>query len=288
MNNKIVVSISCITYNHVKYIRQCLDGFLMQECDFEFEVLIHDDASTDGTQEIIKEYVDKYPEIIKPIYQTQNQYSQGVRGMNAKYNFPRAQGKYIALCEGDDYWTDPLKLQKQVDFLEENEEFSLVCGGFNDNGENKLFGEDIIFTINNFHEKWFVKLLTLMFRNNNFDYNKLTQYKYSRDVHLIYFLLKLGKGYYFNETFGSYNRHSGGVFSNLKYSENLNIQYKVYRELYDSDQNAVSKKLLFDATIYYGKVNFKYILKSFKYINSINDFKTSIYCFFFYKKYVSN
>lgn len=92
----------------------------MQECDFKYEILIHDDASTDGTQEIIKEYQKKYPEIIKPILQTENQYSKGVRGMIARFNFSRAEGKFIALCEGDDYWTDPLKLKKQVEILEKN------------------------------------------------------------------------------------------------------------------------------------------------------------------------
>jgi len=122
---KPLVSISCITYNHVNYIKECLDGFLMQQCSFGFEVLIHDDASTDGTQEIIKEYQQKFPEIIKPILQTENQWSKGVRGINFRYNFTRAQGKYIALCEGDDYWTDPLKLQKQVDFLEAHPEYGL-------------------------------------------------------------------------------------------------------------------------------------------------------------------
>src|SRR5690625_3999133 len=103
--NKQIVSISCITYNQSSYIRQCLDGFLMQKCNFKFEVLIHDDASTDNTADIIKEYQAKYPDIIKPIYQAENQYSKGVRGINIRFNFPRAQGKYIALCEGDDYWT---------------------------------------------------------------------------------------------------------------------------------------------------------------------------------------
>lgn len=120
LQNEIIVSISCLTYNHGPYIRQCLDGFMMQQCDFKFEVLINDDASTDGTQNIIKEYQERYPDIIKPIFQKENQYSKGVRGMNQKYNFNRAKGKYIAMCEGDDYWIDPLKLQKQVDFLEEN------------------------------------------------------------------------------------------------------------------------------------------------------------------------
>lgn len=120
--NKPLVSICCLAYNHEKFIRQCLDGFLIQKCNFNFEVLIHDDASTDKTASIIKEYEKKYPKIIKPIYQTENQYSKNI-GVSKTYQYPRAQGKYIALCEGDDYWTDPLKLQKQVDFLEANPDY---------------------------------------------------------------------------------------------------------------------------------------------------------------------
>lgn len=117
--NDIIVSISCITYNHEPYIRECLDGFMLQKTTFPIEILIHDDASTDGTAEIIREYEAKYPKIIKPIYQTENQYSKGI-SISATFNWPRAKGKYIAMCEGDDYWTDPLKLQKQVDALEKN------------------------------------------------------------------------------------------------------------------------------------------------------------------------
>nr|WP_288834192.1 glycosyltransferase [uncultured Flavobacterium sp.] len=121
--DKYIVSISCVTYNHAPFIKTCLDGFLMQQTSFAFEVVIHDDASTDGTREIIEEYTSKYPDIFFPMYQKENQYSQGIRGMMARFNFPRCRGKYIALCEGDDYWTDPLKLQKQVDVLENNPEY---------------------------------------------------------------------------------------------------------------------------------------------------------------------
>ena len=125
MNRNIKVSISCITYNHVHYIKDALNGFLMQKTDFAYEVLIHDDASTDGTNEIIRKYEDEYPEIFKPLYEKENQWDKGRRGSVA-FNFPRAQGKYIAICEGDDYWTDPYKLQKQVDFLDGNPDFGLV------------------------------------------------------------------------------------------------------------------------------------------------------------------
>lgn len=116
----IKVSICCITYNHEKYIKDAIESFLMQKTNFNFEILIHDDASTDNTIEIIKEYEIKYPNIIKPYIQETNQYSQGIRRLTTRFNVPRARGKYIALCEGDDYWTDNNKLQLQFDYMEKN------------------------------------------------------------------------------------------------------------------------------------------------------------------------
>jgi glycosyltransferase involved in cell wall biosynthesis len=115
-----LVSICCITYNHEKYIKDAIEGFLMQKTDFPFEIIIHDDASTDNTADIIKMYEKKYPELIKPIYQVENQYSKGVKV--TLLVFKKAKGKYIALCEGDDYWTDPLKLQKQITEMEKHPE----------------------------------------------------------------------------------------------------------------------------------------------------------------------
>ena len=123
-----MVTIECITYNHESYIRQCLDGFVMQKTDFRFEAIVHDDASTDGTAAIIRDYAEKYPDIIKPICETENQYSKGGfaligKIMREKYEY----GKYVAECEGDDYWTDPLKLQKQVGYMESHAECSMTC-----------------------------------------------------------------------------------------------------------------------------------------------------------------
>ena len=119
-----LVSICSLAYNHAPYIRQCLDGFVMQKTNFPIEFIIHDDASTDGTADIIREYEHKYPDIIKPIYQTENQFSKGIN-FGKNLIIPRIQGKYFALCEGDDYWTDEYKLQKQIDFLEANKDFSI-------------------------------------------------------------------------------------------------------------------------------------------------------------------
>ncbi len=124
-NSDIKVSISCTTYNHEDYIADAIDSFLMQKTNFDFEILIHDDASTDETPNIIREYAKKYPDIIKPIYQAENQYSKGVTRIGYRFNDLRAKGKYIALCEGDDYWKDPYKLQKQVDYMESHPECSM-------------------------------------------------------------------------------------------------------------------------------------------------------------------
>lgn len=120
-----LVSISCITYNHKEFIQDALNGFIMQETNFPFEVLVHDDCSTDGTTDVIREYAEKYPDIIKPLYEQENQYQNGKPYGTRVWNLPRAKGKYIAMCEGDDYWTDPLKLQKQVDFLESHPEYGM-------------------------------------------------------------------------------------------------------------------------------------------------------------------
>lgn len=113
-----VVSVICATYNHRDYIEDAIDGFISQQTNFPFEVIIHDDASTDGTQEIIKKYAEEYPQLIRPIYQEENQYSQDRKPLD--YCLPLTNGRYIAICEGDDYWTDSRKLQLQCDYMEQH------------------------------------------------------------------------------------------------------------------------------------------------------------------------
>lgn len=120
------VAVWCITYNQKDFIKDALNGFVMQKTNFPFVVIVHDDKSTDGTTDIILEYAQKYPEIIIPVIETENQWSKGglkhiVNIMNSHYRI----GKYIAFCEGDDYWTSPDKLQTQIDFLESHPEYSM-------------------------------------------------------------------------------------------------------------------------------------------------------------------
>lgn len=117
--NEVMVSVFCLTYNHEKYIRKALEGFVNQETTFNYEVLVHDDASTDNTPIIIREFQEKYPNIIKPIIQNENQFSKpDHKPIISTFLLPKARGKYCAWCEGDDYWINPYKLQMQVDALE--------------------------------------------------------------------------------------------------------------------------------------------------------------------------
>ena len=251
-SGEIVVSISCITYNHAPYIRQCLDGFMMQQTSFAFEVLIHDDASTDGTTEIIKEYESKYPDIIKPIYEEENQWVKGRRG-SAVFNFPRAKGKYIAMCEGDDYWTDPLKLQKQVDFLENNPEYSVSVTRFRQfNQSQGRFYDDVCPNINvsncgmTFNlqyyinsNNWITQPLTAVFDKEIL--NLIGKYRNTRDLVLFYALLKHGSGFLDYSITGVYRVSRSGIYSmvpdDIRNRDSLMSIYNIY--LVDKDKDSI-------------------------------------------------
>lgn len=250
---KPLVSIFCLTYNHAPYIRQCLDGFLMQKATFTYEVIINDDASTDGTTEIIREYEEKYPDIIKPIYHEENLYSKGERGFWQKYCFPKSKGKYIALCEGDDYWTDPYKLQKQVDLLENNMDCSLCSGGYISNKggivkeviEYKGAREYFVFDLYDWLDKWLTKTLTVVFRAvYMFEYvDYISHFSHSRDIYLFYFLLNKGMGIYVPKILGVYNVHDAGVCSMIPKSQNVLYSYDCYKEIYLYDQSRIAALL---------------------------------------------
>ena len=238
-----LVSISCMTYNHASFIKTCLDNLLGQKTNFPFEIMIHDDASTDGTREIIEDYVSRYPNIIFPLYQKENQYSKGVRGLSSQYNYPRCRGKYIAICEGDDYWNDPLQLQKQVDFLEAHDDYVLTFHDFNvvdndgkvinanplepsqkrDASQKDLICGDLL-----------TMTLTLCFRNVIKEFppekNKVT----NGDTFLLSLLGQYGKGKWLGDIIGkaSYRSHSGGIWSMASKKDKIPAQLNTYYWLY--------------------------------------------------------
>ena len=249
-----LVSICCITYNHAPFIKKCLEGFLMQETSFPVEILIHDDASVDGTDEIIKEYADKYPDLIFPLYETENQYSQGKHNEIDFYNYRRARGKYIAYCEGDDYWTDPLKLQKQVDFMESHPDYSVCfhrCKYYDE--KNGTFQEDhcssvlnghqegIEISLNDYFNHWSTQPLTMVFRLADFSFEWQSQYRYYRDYHEIYHLLKNGHGFLFSFLGGVHIKHSGGITANNE-KYNRSISLAIAKELYSNNLDIPTKK----------------------------------------------
>lgn len=246
-----LLSIICTSYNHEKFIRQTLDGFVNQKTNFKFEVLIHDDASTDRTPEIIKEYEKKYPHIIKPIYQTENQFSKGV-SISKEFNFPRVKGKYVALCEGDDYWIDNNKLQKQVDFLEANPNYS-VCfhpvkfiyedkpNKTNIYPSKKLLSEEL--TFEKLLQNNFIQTNSVVYRwrfNNEDVKDVIPNGIIPGDWYLHLCHAKVGKIGALKDVMSVYRRHSGGVWSDTD-ATNKNLhrrhglkELKMYNSVYEN------------------------------------------------------
>ena len=222
----IEVSICCITYNHEKYIRDGLEGFLMQKTDFPFEIIIHDDASTDSTADIIRSYEKKYPELFTCIYQKENQWSKGIRP-SPSYVWPKARGKYIALCEGDDYWDDPEKLSFQYDFLESNPDYVLV-GGYaktirESEGFKIIHDNPPKYDPNfDFDTRYLIRYNplstpTAFFRNGVIKEFPDIYFKGAGGDRRLYMLLSLhGKCKFFKKPWGVYRIHSGGVTQNQK------------------------------------------------------------------------
>ena len=136
-----LVTVACTVYNHLQYIRKTLESLLSQQTDFPYEIIVHDDASTDGTTDIIKEYAEAYPHIIIPVIQTENQYSKGNWGHPKTIN-PLIRGKYVALCEGDDYWTDPYKLEKQISYMESHSDCTMTFHAVNYVHNGKVIRND--------------------------------------------------------------------------------------------------------------------------------------------------
>ena len=222
MSGEVLVSIYCLTYNHGNYIRNALEGFINQKTTFRYEVIVHDDASQDDTAQIVRNYAEKYPDIIKPILQSENMYSKGVDILKT-FIKPRVQGKYIAICEGDDYWISCDKLQKQVDFLENHLDYSACVHNtiLHDMKKNK---DEVMYANED-------KTLTLVdvIRKGSQSYHTSsvmyrTEYLFSRpayvdcikgigDYPLSIYLVLQGKVHYYAETMSLYRFNVAGSWT---------------------------------------------------------------------------
>lgn len=246
-----LVSICCITYNHEAFISGAIDGFLKQETNFDYEIIIGEDCSTDNTRKIIDKYANKYPGLIQVITSDSNVGPV----LNEYRTLLAAKGKYIAFCEGDDYWTDSLKLQKQVDFLEANTGYS-VCfhrcrhynvktGQWSDDHCGTLFSGDALegidITMDMFFRQWITQPLTMVFHRNALDINIVIKYKHYRDMHLIYHLLRAGKGFLFAFIGGVYNLHVGGINSLLENLEWCKKSLPIDKEFFKVNRTKEAK-----------------------------------------------
>ncbi len=220
--SQIVVSVICAAYNHEKYIVDTIEGFVMQKTTFPIEFIIHDDASTDKTADIIRDYEKRYPKIIKPIYQTVNGYGTG---RNTKAIMAAVRGKYIAWCEGDDYWTDPLKLQKQVDFLEANEDYSLCFHNalimWDDKSRDPRYfcakDQKQTSSVEDVIKEWFIPSQSMMFRSEYIKpLPKFFEGIYNGDWALHMLLADKGKIGYIDKVMSVYRKNDGSLSATMK------------------------------------------------------------------------
>lgn len=282
--DKVKVSIFCATYNHEKYIEYALKGFVNQKTNFKYEVIVHDDSSTDNTVKIIEKYRKKYPDIIKPIYQKENIYSKGEDFLS--YMLPQAKGEFIAFCEGDDYWIDNNKLQIQYDYMKENKDISFCTHAFNIIDENNNItsktishNEDIDFDIKTYlTDKKTYQTATVFCRKKYLE--NLPKYYYEAsigDLPMLLHLLSNGKGHYINKIMSNYRYMTpdSWTYRNKNNIELKQKNYEMVRNIYVNFNKHTKEK--------YNKEVCECLLKfDFNYAIQINNFNQ-----IFDKKYSS-
>lgn len=246
------VYVQVLTYNHESYIRDCIDGILIQKTTFPVHIVVFEDCSTDNTQTILKEYKQKYPDLFTLYLQPVNTYGKDTRKKALKPWYDTAgKGKYIAKCEGDDYWTDPLKLQKQVNFLEANPKYAFcfhkakvineldnIYPNFNVEVETREYtGEEIL-------RRWTVPTASVVYRN--YDYQSIPSDKrfLYGDIILFLWLAEKGKIYCISESMSVYRRHGGGVVLKEKIPYKKTItHYTAISEHFGKKYNKVLRQL---------------------------------------------
>ncbi len=256
---QIGVSILCLAFNHENYISDAIDGFLQQKTSFPIEIIINEDCSTDRTAEIIRQYAQKYPDVIKPIYHKENAYSQGIN-INAEYMLPLASGKYIALCDGDDYWIDPLKLQKQYDAMESNPSCQMCLHRVKEINAVTREEKDLSIPIKRYAsglhtsrdffyfigQGEFFNEVSYFFRRKEYTFYQQNYPKFAQefmknksdDVPMLLYFGQLGNVYYIDEPMAVYRRFVSGSWSEnhgntdltryIAFCENSIIAYKEF------------------------------------------------------------
>ncbi|MBU2929559.1 glycosyltransferase family 2 protein [Winogradskyella psychrotolerans] len=255
---KPLVSVSVVTYNHASYIKQCLDGILMQKTTFPFEIILGEDDSSDGTRAICKNYAERFPDKIRLFLRSRKDVIKINGKPTGRFNFMEnlkaCQGKYIALCEGDDYWTDPLKLQKQVDFLEGNSDFS---GNFHDTlmiNENHINSELKPWRV---YDKQIFKLedtlsITALFHTSSFLFRRTNliipswfKSVQSVDMALFTILASTGNLFRIDDVMSVYRKNATGITNNVKPIDYHNNRIKLFKHLNDflkdRDRNRIFK-----------------------------------------------
>lgn len=241
-----LVSVRTSTYNHGKYIKYCIEGVLMQKTTFPFEFIIGEDCSTDETREIVFEYAKKYPDIIRVITADYNVGSKA----NGRRCIRACRGKYMAICEGDDYWIDPYKLQKQVDFLERHPDYSMCFHNavvFNDkyNGRLRIFNNlscsqevslEMIIT------DWIIPTASIVFINNCYQQPAWASEIYSGDMLLALMCYSVGKIYYVNEVMSFYRQNLEGGSMSAQLIDKPLFVLEQQIKLYDYYNKATNRK----------------------------------------------
>lgn len=321
--NKYIVGIWCATYQQSQYIVDTLNGFTSQQTTFPFLVLLVDDASTDGEQQTITDYINNNFNLCEENVSWTKEDEDAVYvfarhkenkncfflSLNLKTNLWKNRRKkdsllgdylnsykYTTICEGDDFWTDPYKLQKQVDFLESHQDYNLVCHNWKVLMGTSLSNSPIYhkytqpfsFTFATLPWIWITKTLTVMVRTSSQDYNTLSRYQFSRDVHIVYHALKDSKGYFMPDVMAVYRVHEGGVWSNHEVNEKNRTTYNLYKELYSFEPNIAVRKRYMNATLAYfnglafGRKTWWHIGANiklyFEALKNISDVKDIIFC----------
>jgi len=264
MKREPLVSVQILSYNHVEGLSRAINSVLRQKTTFEFEIIVHDDASSDGSQELLENFLNLYPGKFKLILRKENYFCRYGFCPIFKNVLELCTGKYIAMLECDDEWTDDNKLQMQVDLLEVHPEASLCSGGYiEERGEyrrivygrnEKLLllesdsGSYFFFTQKEWSRRWLTKTLTLLCRKDALNrlYEESSQYRWLRDIHISYYLLLEGCGIYIMQVLGTYHICNNGMFGSKQRRKQRYQHAHCYWELWKNLRHPVLLRLFLD------------------------------------------